>query len=231
MIPRGYYIGKEKKLTRKLYKTLKRFEPELNARYGNELFAAVQKNAIRHFTRLIPAIPRYQAASYQEIILVNAQLVSIIRAMKDAGKSLEETLQIQATLFKQEFRRIPRFAGRIFVSSIGRFFLQKLARKVTREGWDTGVVAGGPGDDFDVSVVTTQCGVVKYLTSEGMTDMLKYCNMSDFLMFPAMNIGLRQTSTIEKGACTYCMKYRGSTEMPQSLEAIYERRQSPSSEG
>ena len=66
--------------------------------------------------------------SYQEKILVNARLVAIIRAMKDAGTMLEDTLRIQTKLFRQDFKGIPCFAGRVFVHSIGRFVLNRLAK-------------------------------------------------------------------------------------------------------
>lgn len=66
-----------------------------------------------------------------------------------------------------------------------------------------------------------KCGLVEYLKSEGMTDYLKYCNFNDFLIFPAMNIGLSQPSTIGEGKCVYCMNYKGKTEIPKSLNKIY----------
>ena len=221
MKQKGYYVGREKTLLRKLDKTLLRWKRKLDRVYGVALFPAVRESTIRHFTELIPGIPWYRAASYQEIILVNAQLIAIIRAMNDAGVSLEATLRIQTELFREEFRKIPRIAGRLFVSPVGKFFLKKLARKVTNEGWDTEVVEGGRGDDFDVSVITRRCGVEEYLRAEGMEELLRYCNMSDFLMFPGMNIGLRQTSTIKNGSCVYCMKHGGITEVPDSLKVIY----------
>ena len=217
----GYYIGREKTLLRKLDKTLQRWKPKLVRCYGDELFPVVRKRAAAHFSSRIPNIPFYRAASYQEIILVNAQLIAIIRAMNEAGITLEATLRIQTELFREQFKRIPAVAGRLFVSGTGRFFLKNLARKVTKEGWDTEVVEGGRSDDFDVSVITRRCGVVEYLRSEGMEELLRYCNMSDFLMFPAMNVGLRQTSTFTDGACVYCMKYRGATAVPETLKAIY----------
>jgi hypothetical protein len=111
--------------------------------------------------------------------------------------------------------------GRIYVSRLAGYFLDKMAKKGTEEGWEAEVVRGKATDDFDLSVITRKCGLVEYLKSEGMTDYLKYCNFSDFIMFPAMNIGLKQPCTIEDGQCVYCMKYKGQSEIPASLDVIY----------
>ena len=50
-------IGKENRLVKKLHETLKRYEPELNARYGTGLFPTARDIAVRHFTELVPKIP------------------------------------------------------------------------------------------------------------------------------------------------------------------------------
>ena len=54
-----------------------------------------------------------------------------------------------------------------------------------------------------------------------MTDYLKYCNFVDFIIFPAMNIGLRQPSTIDTGKCVYCMKYNTKSDIPEYLQNLY----------
>ncbi|MEJ2304702.1 MAG: hypothetical protein P8Y14_24530 [Anaerolineales bacterium] len=41
-----------------------------------------------------------------------------------------------------------------------------------------------------------------------------------YTMFPAMNISLRQASTITQGKCVYYMKYNGKSEIPASLDEI-----------
>ncbi len=221
MIKQGYYSDKQEKLVKKFKKTLNRYNKRLSLQYGPEFSKTIQDDAMENFKELIPNIPHYKAASYQEIILINAQIIAIMRAMMKEGKTVEDTLKIQVDLFKEDWGKIPKLMGRIFVSKIGGYFLNKLAKKVTSEGWDTEYKKGTANDDFDVSIVTKNCGVVEYLKSEGMTDYLKYCNCSDFLMFSSMDIGLRQPNTIESGKCTFCMKYKGKSEIPKSLDVIY----------
>jgi hypothetical protein len=222
MIKTGYYTKQQDKLVNKFKKTLKRYEPRLSAQYGQTFAKTINVDAMAYFIELIPRIPYYETALYRPIILLNAQLIAIVKAMKKHGKTVEEVFRIQAGFFKEDFRKIPGFMGRIYVSRLAGYFLDKMAKKGSEEGWQAEVVRGKATDDFDLSVITKKCGLVEYLKSEGMTDYLKYCNFSDFIMFPAMNIGLKQPCTIENGQCVYCMKYRGQTEIPASLDAIYD---------
>jgi hypothetical protein len=134
---------------------------------------------------------------------------------------VEDVFRIQADFFREDFRRVPGFIGRVYVSRVAGHFLDKIAKEGSAEGWEAEVVRGTATDDFDLSLVTKRCGLVEYLKSEGMTDTLKYCNFSDFLMFPAMNIGLKQPCTIATGPCVYCMKYKGQTEIPAYLDVLY----------
>ena len=228
MIKKGYYINQEKKLLKQFEKTLSRYDKKLSAQYGADFSKTIRETAIVYFIELIPNIPFYEAASYQAIIIINAQLIAIVRAMKKQGRTVEDVFKIQVELWKETYAKIPGFMGRIFVSKFGGYFLNNLAKKVTSEGWDTDYIRGTPNDDFDISIITKKCGVVEYLKSEGIDDYLKYCNSSDFIMFPAMNIGLKQPSTIENGKCVFCMKHNGQSEVPASLDAIYNPKQEQS---
>jgi len=221
MIEKGHYVNKKTNIFKKLKKTLLRYDKILSARYGVDFSNKIQENAIVYFEKLIPNIPYYRASSYQEIILLNAQIIAIIRAMEKQGKTVEDTVRIQVELLKEDYKKIPRFTGRIFISKIGGFFLNKLAKKVTKDGWETDYIKGTPNDDFDVSIVTKKSGVIEYLKSENMIHYSKYWNFSDFLMFHAMNICLKQPQLIENGKCVFCMKYKGKSEIPSSLDVVY----------
>lgn len=221
MIESGYYTKQQDKLVKKFKKTLKRYKPRLSAQYGETFAETINTDAMAYFIELIPRIPYYETAIYQPIILLNAQLIAIVKAMKTHGKIVEDVFRIQADFFKEDYKKIPGFMGRIYVSRLVGYFLGKMAKKGSEEGWQAEVIRGKTTDDFDISVITKKCGLVEYLKSEGMTDYLKYCNFSDFIMFPAMNIGLKQPCAIEDGQCVYCMKYKGQSEIPASLDVIY----------
>jgi hypothetical protein len=221
MIETGYYSNQQDKLVKKFRKSLKRYEPRLAAQCGETFAETISTEAMAYFIELIPRIPYYETAIYRPIILLNAQLIAIVKAMKKHGKTVEDVFRIQADFFKEDYRRVPGFVGRIYVSRFAGYFLDNMAKKGTEEGWEAEVVRGKATDDFDLSVITKKCGLVEYLKSEGMTDYLEYCNFSDFIMFEAMNIGLKQPCTIEDGQCVYCMKYNGQCEIPASLDVIY----------
>lgn len=223
MIKTGYYSNQAAKLVRKFEKTLDQYETRLAAQFGDEFAKQIRADALGYFMELIPRIPYYETPLYRPIILVNAELIAIVRAMKQHGKTVEDVFRIQAELFREDTKRIPRIAGRIYVSRIAGFLLSRMAKRGTAEGWEAEFIRGTTADDFDVSVVTTRCGLVEYLKSEGMTDYLEYCNFADFIMFPAMGIGLKQPCTIDKGQCVYCMKFGGHSKIPASLAVIYDQ--------
>jgi len=220
MIKTGYYTDQQDKLVKQFKKLLKRYEVELSAQYNEELAKKITSEAITQYIELIPRIPYYETPLYRPIILLNSQLVAIIKALKKHDKPVEDVVKVQAKFFKEEYSKVPSIMGRVYVSKFAGKFLSKMARQGTAEGWDAEFIRGTASDDFDVSVVTKKCGLVEYLESEGMTDLINYCNFSDFIMFPAMNIGLRQPSTISQGKCVYCMKYRGKSQIPVSLSEL-----------
>jgi hypothetical protein len=213
MIKTGYYTKQQDQLVKKFKKTLQQYEPRLSAQYGEKFARTVIIDAMAYYIELIPRIPYYETALYRPIILLNAQLIAIVKAMKKHGKTVEDVFRIQADFFREETRKIPGFMGRIYVSRLAGYFLNKMAKKGTKEGWEAEVIRARPTDDFDLAVITKKCGLVDYL---------KYCNFSDFIMFPAMNIGLKQPCTITDGQCVYCMKYQGQSEIPASLDTIYD---------
>jgi hypothetical protein len=221
MIKTGYYVRKQAKLIRQFEKLMDRYEQPLIAMYGEPFAAAIRGEATELYIELIPRIPYYKTPLYRPIILLNSRLVAIIKAMEKHGKSVEDIVRIQAVIFRQEYSKIPALAGRVYLSKLAGRILSKMAAKGTAEGWIAEVVHGTEEDNFDLSVVTKSCGLVDYLESEGMKGLINYCNFSDFIMFPSMSIGLRQTSTIDQGKCVYCMSLGGVSEIPDSLENIY----------
>jgi hypothetical protein len=221
MIENEYYIGKEKKLLKKFDHVMRRYCDILSMRYDSDFSDSIQQDAPKFYQELIPNIPFYDAASYQEIIILNSQIIAMIRVMEKYGKTVEDTLKVQIELFKEDYEKIPSCAGKIFTSSIGGFFLNRLANKITDEGWHTEYKKGNEYDDFDVSIVTKNCGLVRYVESENMPHYSKYCNFSDFIMFNEMNIGLTQPMEPTNGNCVFCMKHKGHTKIPSSLDIIY----------
>lgn len=226
MIEAGYYTKHEEKLVKRFEKMLDRYEPWLSSQFGDRFAHQIRADALAFFRELIPRIPYYDAPLYRPIILVNAQLIAIVRAMKLHGKTVEDVFRIQTELFREDTKKVPHIAGRIYVSRLAGLLLNWMAKHGSAEGWEAKFVRGTADDDFDVSVVTVRCGLVEYLKSEGMTDYLEYCNLADFITFPAMGIGLKQPSTIGNGQCVYCMKFGGQSEIPPSLDAIYNSSQS-----
>ncbi len=71
-----------------------------------------------------------------------------------------------------------------------------------------------------MKVRTKDCGMLNFISSVGEGDLKPYCTAFDFTMAEAMGIGLKQISTIDSGACTYCMSRNGQTIWPEAIEKI-----------
>ncbi|CAG22227.1 hypothetical protein PBPRB0354 [Photobacterium profundum SS9] len=106
----------------------------MSEQYGAEFAQQIIDDSRTYFDELIPNIPFYDAVSYQGIILLNAQVIAIIRAMEKNGKTVEDTVRVQVELFKEDYGKIPSCVGRVFTSKVGGFFLNRLAQQVTKEG-------------------------------------------------------------------------------------------------
>ena len=87
MIETGYYTTQQDKLVKKFKKTLKRYEPRLSAQYGQTFAETINTDAMAYFIELIPRIPYYETPFYRPIILLNAQLIAFVKAMKKHGKT------------------------------------------------------------------------------------------------------------------------------------------------
>jgi hypothetical protein len=62
--------------------------------------------------------------------------------------------------------------------------------------------------------------MLNFVSSVGEDDLKPYCTFFDFSVAEAMGIGLTQISTIDSGACTYCMSHKGKTIWPEAIEKI-----------
>jgi murein L,D-transpeptidase YafK len=78
MIETGYYTKQQDKLVKKFKKTLKRYELQLSAQYGEEFAKTINVDAMAYYIELIPRIPDDETALYRPIILLNAQLIAIV---------------------------------------------------------------------------------------------------------------------------------------------------------
>lgn len=141
-------------MLKKFEKTLAKFEKRLTVEYGEDFTKLIIKDSRNYFIELIPRIPYYNTAIYRPIILFNAQLIAIVKAMKAHEKNVEDVFKIQVDFLREDFKKIPAFVGKIWISKFAGYFLNKMAEKGTKEGWISEFKRGTEKDDFEVSVFT-----------------------------------------------------------------------------
>ena len=80
--------------------------------------------------------------------------------------------------------------------------------------YDAEVVPGQPGESFEWGLNYHECGVVKFFAAQDADAFTPYMCVMDYLLFPAMGVGLQRTGTIAHG-CTHCdfrFKHGGASE-------------------
>ena len=125
---------------------------------------------------------------------------------------------------KKKNNRIPKIirklAGWIFLSKAVRFFLTRVGRSASANGWPTEVSGSKKGDNYNMKVCTKECGMVEFIKAVGEVDLITYCSFFDFTTAESMGIGIKQLSSIDSGECVYTMSRKGSVEWPENIQKI-----------
>jgi hypothetical protein len=85
------------------------------------------------------------------------------------------------------------------------------------------VIDGTPQDDFEMSVETRECQMVRFWESVGEGDIIPYCTFFDFTAAESLGVGLKQVSTIDSGVCKYCFYRNGGVEWPEKIRELAEK--------
>jgi len=220
----NYYSTKTLKLTRDLNKYLGSVKRQLIARYGFSKALVITNSARGHYPEIIPRIPYVDTPMYDKLLLLSSRMMALKKGMKDEHIGVEEFVRFSMESLRTSMNRIPgvirKLSGKMFLSKLVRGNLEKVAESVTKNGWPTTLINGGKQDDFEMTICTRDCMMVRFMCSIGEKDMIPYCSFSDFINAESMGYGLRQTSTYESGVCTFCFNKKGEVSWPEALQKI-----------
>ena len=110
--------------------------------------------------------------------------------------------------------------GSIYLSRIIRPLLNRVGRSATDNGWPTQVIDGKKSDDFNMKICTRDCQIVNFMKSVGEDDLIPYCSFADFTNAESMGYGLKQTTTIDSGVCTFCFNKKGKVQWPDAVQRV-----------
>lgn len=220
----GYYLDKSKKLEKSLDAYLQKMKKPLLQRYGEKKTDSIIEKSRKYYPDIIQKMPYFETPMYDSLIVLCSRMMALKKGMKEEGINVEEYVAFNMTITRKQAEKIPSFirkiAGRLYLSKLARLYLKRVGKSATANGWSTEVIDGKKEDDYEMKVCTRDCGMLNFISSVGEDDLKPYCTFFDFSMAEAMGIGLTQISTIDSGACTYCMSHNGKTIWPEAIEKI-----------
>lgn len=208
-----YYQAQTKKLVRGHRQMLAVGRELLAERYGAAGTPTLLAEAEAEFTGLIPHIPYIGGAAngYTDTLIQMTTLLALYRVLTRRGRPVAEIGTLVHAIGERTVNRMPQVVRRL----IGRFYMsrywrgraaQRAAVSQTHQypgDFVTEVVAAPPGASYDWGINYHECGVVKFFAAQDADAFTPYMCVMDYLLFPAMGIGLQRTGTLAHG-CPHC---------------------------
>ena len=192
------------------------------ARYGEAFTDTITRESLAEFRALIPALPYIggRQNSLTGNLVSSASALAFYRVMKRHGRTIDEAGEYLYRLMEAWVNRYPRFVRRL----MGRYYMSQHNREKSRQKAATSQErrypgdwvrehVEGDGDTFDWGVDYTECGIVKFLHSQGADEFAPYLCLLDYALFGALGIELRRTQTLAEGGerCDFRFKKGGET--------------------
>lgn len=220
----GYYISKSKKLEKSMKKYLRGLEKLLIQKYGIEKAESVITKSKSHYPEIVKMMPFFNTPMYDSLIVLNSKMMALKKGLKDEGVFVEEFVSLMIENFRNTSSKIPKvlrkIAGKIFLSKLVRIYLKKVAQDATTNDWPTELITGKQNDDFTMKICTKDCQMVSFMRTIGEDDLIPYCSFADFANAESLGYSIKQTSTIDSGACTFCFNKKGKVHWSETLQKI-----------
>jgi hypothetical protein len=227
-----YYSSRASKLMRGFDRVARRVQKRLAETHDAEFAREVVADARDQFQRLIPELPYVggRKNAYSRIIVVNGWIIALTRAMEARGKTVEETIAVCAHVADGLFAALPpfllRLMGRlIFTRPARRFLERQAARSQQRRYPEDWVYSIREGDDGEVSLEFSECGVHKLWDAQGLQGAGPYCSFFDVTYSRHMGLGLDATHTLGTGCETCRLRFKRGREtiIPDALRGVLPR--------
>jgi len=208
----AYYVRNKAGLLRDHRRLTKIGREIMAARYEVDFVAAVTRESLAEFEKLLLELP-YIGGDQNPLtgnLVFSASALAFYRVMKRHGKTIEETGELLYRIMEAWIRRYPRFIRRL----MGSYYLSKLSRRQSKQqaplsqerryagDWVFEYVEGA-GETFEWGRDYVECGIVKFLHSQGADELTPYLCLTDYALFGALGIELKRTMTLAEG-CEKC---------------------------
>ena len=207
----NYYLKQRDQLVRNHRKLLRIGVPLIASEMGPALAAQVERESVEEFNNLVPEIPFIGGTGnpLTDTLIQMTSMLALYRPLKDhlpvdkIGNLTYRMAQAWIGRYPDIFRRL---VGRFYLSGYMQRRKQRQARESQERRYPGDFVfeyVEGDGERFDWGINYLECAVVKFFADQNATELTPYMCRIDFLMFPALGITLKRTTT-RAGGCSHC---------------------------
>jgi hypothetical protein len=185
--------------------------PLIREELGEKSTDQALKDSDAHFQNLLPDIPYIGGRDnpLTDTIIQMTSMLALYRALK-GHLPVNLIGELTCRMAQAWIDRYPRVLRHL----IGRYYLSRFMQQRKREQARASLERRYPGDfvfeyvegdggSFDWGINYLDCAVVKFFADQGASELTPFMCRIDFLMFPALGITLRRTSTRARG-CSHC---------------------------
>ncbi|MBN2115763.1 MAG: L-2-amino-thiazoline-4-carboxylic acid hydrolase [Anaerolineales bacterium] len=216
-----YYQLQQQKLLRNLSAFSKLLFSDLSAFYGKETARLIQRDTLAEYERLIPQFP-YVGGKENPLTtnLVEAGYgLALYRALLKHGGTLEQAGELICRAVERRVDRIPGlvrywicrmyFSRRRFHAMLQRAQASQQRHYAGNWVWE---VIEGDGQSFDLGMDYTECGIDKFMRSQGAQELTPYLCNTDYVLFRGLGMELVRTKTLAWGCdcCDFRIKRHGN---------------------
>ena len=205
----NWYLEHKPAIMRQLRFAFRHYRKHLVETYGQTEGEAIAQESLRSFEALLPEIPYIGGDEnrYTRNLYLTAAMLAMYRSLQARGATVQDAARLiylgTASFFTSfPTRWLLRWEGR---RMLGRKRQEQLRRSAALsqqrrypDDWAYEVVEGD-GQDFEMGMDFTECGIVKYLNREGASELAPYLCWVDYPQFEAMGLRLDRTETLAQG--------------------------------
>lgn len=190
--------------------------PVFENHFGGELSKDIIKDGRSEFDKILNELPYIGGFQNDHTwyLLSSTILLSMHRAMKEHGKTTEESGQIVYEITDALFKSLPGFLSRYG----GKLFFHIYYRRLLKQSKDTQEktypynwvfeVFKGDGVRYDFAVDYHECFICRFFKEQGEEELIPYMCKLDYVISDTFDWGLVRTQTIYNGEKVCNFRYK-----------------------
>jgi hypothetical protein len=212
-----YYVAQTEQLLKDFDDNLPYLHRVLEKDYTEAEIQEINRESRQHYANLIPQLPYIggEANGLTYNLIQSTWCLAFYQALKARGRTVNDVGRILYKMIEAMGNAYPpgmsRLAGMVETSSLALDNL-KVEAEISQQRRYAGdwvfTAVEGNGDDFDLGVDYTECGVCKFFQAQHASELTPYMCLLDFPMSVTSDCGLVRTMTLANGDAKCDFRYK-----------------------